>query len=223
MIRVIALLTLVAISPSTSPAKEPASYFLVIYGAESEPYRTRFTHTWATVLRLCHSDSGTPLLELNTISWMPATLKIRPLALQTEPGVNLSLDETFAWIDSIQAEVSIWGPFAISESQYVNFLRRKNMLESGQVAYRASGGTRRDLHISNCGQSFTRTSEFVGYRYQPTPSPGERGTSILVRRYLREGAIQPVTHPFDIFARELGFTRPNTTRRNAGERVPLFD
>jgi len=64
---------------------------------------------------------------------MPATLHIRQLALRTEPGVNLSLSQTYDWIASFNGRVSVWGPYEISAEQFGHYLSRKNSLDSGAV------------------------------------------------------------------------------------------
>src|SRR5260370_6055740 len=75
------------------PANE--RYYVIVFGSQSSPKRPRLTHTWITGVRATWIDGqAEPSLELQTISWMPATLRIRTLSRHTEPGVNLGMPES---------------------------------------------------------------------------------------------------------------------------------
>src|SRR5689334_15600040 len=76
-----------------TPVQADEFYFVAIFGSESVPKQVRYTHSWATFIKLsgCGSDLNTYRMEAFTISWMPATLEIRPLAPLPEKGVNLDL------------------------------------------------------------------------------------------------------------------------------------
>lgn len=205
------------------PLPTPERYYLTLYGAESSPFRIRHTHTFATFTRTAVTPSGEIPLSTDTISWMPATLNIRAFALRPETGVNLSLNETFEWISSFNGHASMWGPYEIDPDRYARFLARKADLDSGAFQYRAIGAFTRGGDVSNCGQSFARSSPIVGRKYfQPTPSPGENGTSQLAARYLRVGALQNngATYPWLIPA--IGADQYSLVARHPGERIPRF-
>jgi len=154
---------------------------------------------------------------------MPATLHIRQLALRTEPGVNLSLSQTYDWIASFNGRVSVWGPYEISAEQFGHYLSRKNSLDSGAVQYRAIGTLTRNLGVSNCGQSFSFASRHLRQQYgQPTPSPGENGTSKLVERYIRVGALDDPTTTHEWLLPLIGANDYPATHRQPGERMPYF-
>jgi len=212
-------LVLAALPFGTPIDRPPERYYLVLYGAESAPFRTRLTHTFATFVKTTPADDGSLRVEAHTVSWMPATLEIRPLAIRPEPGVNLTLAETFRWIDSFDGRVSMWGPYEIDDSMYEPTLARKAELEAGRIDYRALGGLPRDSEISNCGQSFTRASPRVGRRFQPTPAPGERGTSVLAGRYVRAGTITDPEETHDWLLPVIGVDVNRVTRREPGERI----
>src|SRR4051812_162617 len=78
-------------APTLPPAVvvvQPAErYYMVLFGAQSVPIRGRLTHTWATYVRTQVTPKGETPVAIDTISWMPKTLEIRPLALLPEPGV----------------------------------------------------------------------------------------------------------------------------------------
>ena len=69
-------------------------YYLLIWSWQGFPKRPANCHTFATVVHTADSNSGQPtIVDLHTISWLPATLTIRPTALAPEPAVNLNLKE----------------------------------------------------------------------------------------------------------------------------------
>src|SRR5260370_18835252 len=65
------------------PQQEPGErYYCLVFSAESTPKLMRFTHTWATVVRVAErEDGGPPLIDAQTISWLPAAIDIHPLDL----------------------------------------------------------------------------------------------------------------------------------------------
>src|SRR6516165_10764118 len=71
-------------------------YYVFLFGSQDRTRRPAYTHTWATAVRAVDQPAGPPVLEMNTISWMPATLEINTLSRRVEPGVNLTLDESIA-------------------------------------------------------------------------------------------------------------------------------
>lgn len=210
-------LALFALAVAAAPAFAQDRYFLVLYGAQGTPYRTSETHTWATVARV-----GPAGVRADTISWLPATLHIRPLALRTEPGVDLPLADTFAWVAGWGGRVSVWGPFEIDGERYARLVARKAELDGGAVSYRALGSfSRADPSVSNCGQSFTRPLPEVGWRYvQPTPLPGFNGTSLLAERLVRSGTIPDPGADHGWLLPLVGVDPAAVTRRQPGERVP---
>lgn len=209
-----------------SSAAEPADgerYYMTVFGAQSVPFRTRHTHTFAEFTRTVPTPTGEAVAETHTVSWLPATLRVRPLAVRPEPGVNLTLAETFAWVGSFGGRVSAWGPYQIGPDRYYPAVERKAELESGGIAYRAVGGFTRDAAVSNCGQSFSRAGPVVGRQFlQPTPLPGITGTAQLVNRYNRAGAfIDPSVRHTELLP-AIGADRYPLTPRQVGPRSPLF-
>lgn len=170
------------------------SYYITVFGTGSQSLRAKRTHTFATFSRVTETPSG-PLVENHTISWMPEILNIRPLALRPETGMNLTQEQSFQWAESHGLRTSVWGPYGITAERYEALLARQTDLESGRISYRAIGGFTKRAAVSNCGQSFTRAG-VVGHKYlQPTPLPGERGTSLLVERGFNTAPHPVVEHP----------------------------
>jgi hypothetical protein len=118
------------------PTPPGARYFILIFGSQSTPKRPRYTHTWASVVKVTGCDgAGAPRVEEHTISWLPATLDIRVLARHPEPGVNLALPATIEEMLRNDERVSVWGPYEVSIALYTRFLIQKQFLDSGTVGY----------------------------------------------------------------------------------------
>lgn len=122
----------------TAPPGE--RYFLLIFGSQTRPKRPKYTHTWATIVKVTGCDEpgtstiGVPIEE-HTISWLPASLDIRPLSFRIEPGVNLDLHATIKEMLRNDEEVAVWGPYEVGAGTYYRFQVQKGFMDSGTVGY----------------------------------------------------------------------------------------
>jgi hypothetical protein len=132
-------------------------HYLLIFGAQTHPKIPRFTHTFCTLVKVADPSPGcTGLpLEVHTISWLPATLKIKPYRLHPEPGYNLTLEETLNWTAQNNMRVSLWGPYAITERFYGRVYQEYARFESGEYLYHAIDGTRRGDIAADCIHAVT--------------------------------------------------------------------
>jgi hypothetical protein len=130
-----ALISLFVIWPRQVSAQE--RFFIIVFGAQSTPIVPNRTHTFATFARVvpCATAGTPPLVEWHTISWVPATLKLRTCAPCPEPGVNLDLNSTIEWCLGTKQRISYWGPYEIDQEMYLRFVAQKARLESGAVSY----------------------------------------------------------------------------------------
>jgi hypothetical protein len=119
----------------TTAAPPGERYFLLVFGSESRPKRAKYTHSWATMVRITECPGNLPAVESHTISWMPATLDIRPLSCRIEQGTNLALCFTIEEMLRHDEHVSVWGPYEVGPSFYHRFQVQKQFLESGRVGY----------------------------------------------------------------------------------------
>jgi hypothetical protein len=111
-------------------------YFLLIFGSQGTPKQPKYTHTWATAVKVVGCDAGTPTVaETQTISWMPATLAIQPRSFRVEQGANLELNFTIEEMLRHDERVALWGPYEVHAGLYHRFGVQKGFLESGQVGY----------------------------------------------------------------------------------------
>lgn len=151
-------------------AADGARHFLMVFGAESSPKRARYTHTWATWVKSTPQPDGTRILEVNTISWMPASLVIRPLALRGECGVNLTLQATLRDCFAKGECVAMWGPYEYDPSvapQIHEMVHRQiARLNSGCILYKCIDPDKgpRSRYLSDCIHAVTDLDP-----YQPRP------------------------------------------------------
>jgi hypothetical protein len=117
------------------PAPPGERYFILVFGSQSTPERPKYTHSWATVVKVAGCVRPAPTIEEHTISWMPASLDIRPWSFCVEPGVNLTLHFTIEEMLRNKERVSLWGPYEVGPGLFYRFRVQKAFMESGQVGY----------------------------------------------------------------------------------------
>ena len=76
-----------ASADAPAPSCPPARYYLLLFGGQGNILRPRTAHTWATYVRAQPRPDGTVGLDQFTISWLPATLYIRPWAIRSVEAV----------------------------------------------------------------------------------------------------------------------------------------
>lgn len=107
-------------------------YRLLVFTAQACPKVPRTTHSWAALVRIF----GGQIVDVQTISWMPCDLKIKPYDLTVEPGRNLTLQETIAWImGQTSLHVTLWMPLDASPEFAARFYKQKEFLDSGAMGY----------------------------------------------------------------------------------------
>lgn len=111
-------------------------YYLIIFGSQSPLKRPKYTHTWATAIKVTDPEFGLKVeVEPHTISWMPKTLDIKAWSLFVEPGVNLELKDTIELMLKSDQRISMWGPYEMRVGLFKKFLMQKEFLESGEIGY----------------------------------------------------------------------------------------
>src|SRR5262245_9420720 len=134
---------------SSADEEDRANYHVLLFASEREGNPPRFSHTWATFVKSTRKDSEKPTLdEAVTISWLPGSGVIPPLA--AVPGRNFSLPETLDWARQQNARIAAWGPIPIQKELYYLARQRKEVLESGRLAYKMIDGRVRPDRGTNC-------------------------------------------------------------------------
>lgn len=164
-------------------------YYLFIFGAQSHPKIPRYTHTFCTVVRMADPTPAciNPPLEVHTISWLPRTLIIKPYRLRPEPGHNLTLEETLNWCARNHMQVSLWGPYAITQRFYGRVYQEYVRFESGELLYRAIDPPRRDSIESDCIHAVTDIDRLDTRRTYRVLRSGDPVTRKFVRDLRDQG------------------------------------
>ena len=180
------------------PSHGEEKFYISIFGSQSTPRIPRYTHTWATFVKATGKgeDHSTYQIESFTISWLPASLKVRSFRL-AEPGVNLDLHSTFDFVLSQNQRISEWGPFQIPREFYERALERKALLEAGAIRYKAIDpnlGPRVD-YISNCIHAITDMDPQRGrFYYWELRRFGEAASHFAAHQVLRRS---PEVDPYE--------------------------
>lgn len=176
----------------SAEARSEEFYYALIFGSQSHPKLFRYTHTWVTFVRAVGvgPDPNDYAVEAHTISWLPATLDIRPLALFPEQGANLDLYQSLAAVSKDHESVTMWGPFLITGPVYERSLSVRQILESGAARYRASRMTG-NLLVSDCIQAVLAVDPIFGGDRRPPLRVGKPAGRHIARGDGPEG-VRPV-------------------------------
>jgi hypothetical protein len=169
---------------TAAPAQtEGDRYTVTLYGGHASVFRPRTGHTWAVFTHTSPAADGQPAVaETFVISWMPATLNIRPFALHPETGVNLTHDQTMAFMTSgRRPQVEAFGPFEITADRFAQGQAQKAWLESGAIKYHGLGMFGRRGDVMHCIDAVTRTDPEWERRASPSVANGVLGTFQAVR------------------------------------------
>ena len=179
----------------TDPPIPGERYYIMVFGSQSNPKVARYTHTWATVVRVNVDPVAPPVMEAHTISWMPATLDIHPWRFTVEKGVNLKLDETIHDSLGKKEHISMWGPYELRRGSYRKFLLQKIFMESGQVGYQCIdtvGEAGRTGNGCNCIHAITDMDALFDRGAYPLAYFGEAASDHMVGQYVSRVAL--ITH-----------------------------
>jgi hypothetical protein len=168
------------------PAPPGERYFVLIFASQSTPKQARYSHTWASVVKVTGCDGpGAPTVETQTISWMPASLDIRPLSFNVEKGANLELHFTIEEMLRHDERVSLWGPYEVHAGLYYRFMVQKSFMDSGRVGYQcidSIGEAARTGDGCDCIHAITDLDpQFARNRY-PLAYFGEAASRHIVRQ-----------------------------------------
>jgi hypothetical protein len=157
----------------------------MIFGSQSSPKLLRYTHTWATYVRVVGEgdDPRNYQVYQHTISWLPATLDVRVLRPFPEPGVNLDLYATLDAVARNGESVTMWGPFEMYGPVYERSLRVKSILDSGAAQYRAIS-TARNLRVSDCIHAVAAVDPVFGRGHYPLVRIGKPASRYIVRQVM---------------------------------------
>jgi hypothetical protein len=102
-----------------------------VFSAESVPYCPTRAHTFAAVVRVGAGADGSPrVLDVRSLSWLPASGVIDPFAFQAEVGRNVPLDETLRDAAGSGRRICVWGPYLVRPEFAESFRERVVRVES---------------------------------------------------------------------------------------------
>ena len=159
-------------------------YFILIFTAQSFPKIPRATHTWAVMIKA----DGCGAVIADTISWLPADLRIKPYHFAVEPGVNRSYEATISHILAQTGQrITVWGPYEATGEFYERFLAQKQRLESGAVGYQCLdfiGANALHHRGSNCVHALTPVHgvSFGDLTQQYGDDSGQFISEVILRR-----------------------------------------
>ncbi len=158
-------------------------YYVTLYGGHASVFRPHTGHTWAVYSRTSPAADGQhAVAETFAISWMPATLNIRPFAPRPETGVNLTHEQSMAFMTSGRRPwVEAFGPYEITADRYQQGVAQKALLESGAVKYHGLGFFGRRGDVMHCIDAVTRTDPLWERKATPSAANGVLGTWQAVR------------------------------------------
>lgn len=174
---------------SPGPARGGERYYSMIFGSQSSPKLLRYTHTWATFLRVVGEGDDPRGYQVyqHTISWLPASLDVRTWALAPEKGVNLDLYATLGAVLKNGENVTMWGPFEMRPEVYERSLRVKAILDSGAAEYRAIS-TARNLLVSDCIHAVAAVDPVFGRGHYPLIRVGKPASRFIARQVMTRSA-----------------------------------
>jgi len=193
-------------------AQADDSYYLIVYAAQRAPTTPRFSHTFATVVKVTErgTDRSKCKVEEHTISWIAKTKEIVLARAKSEPGANLSLRESLRLAASLDEKISMWGPFEIKKELYDRALKQIDLLESDKVQYKALDVRFRPETAINCIHAVSDLDTDEGLL--DTGAACGEVASRMVALHLRRWIIRPeTTHAWVI--KRLGLEDYAITRR----------
>ena len=193
-------------------------YYLLVFGAQTTPKIPRLTHSWATALRVIdRGPEAPPLVQEDTISWLPATCQVRPWRFWIERAKNLDLHSSLEVCLDKREYVSAWGPFEMRDGAYKQFLMQKAFLESGQIGYQAIdvvGEAAKLGTARNCVHALTDMDPLFDHQTSPIFQFGNAGSESVVRQLAQRGALVDPCRTHDWLIPVLGLDRYPLIRRS---------
>lgn len=189
------LSALAAVLLMAKPVQANVHYYMLIFGAQTQPKLPRFTHTFCTIVRVVDAFPAcpNPLIEAYTISWLPQTMRIHPYRLRAEPGHNFTLEETLRWAAQNHMHVSLWGPYAIEEDFFCRVYSEYERFERGEYLYKAIDPPRRGDVKADCIHAVTDVDQRDSRDTYFVLGSGDRVTRKFVRILHERGRLlQPL-------------------------------
>jgi hypothetical protein len=227
----------------TGPNKRDR-YFIIPFAYENRGNDPEYSHSFMTVVRVMadgkEPDTKTGLkvgthkrwkYEAFNISWIPADFMENPnlcvfsgIGARLFPkanecplsvGKNFSLEDTITIARNAKVAVGMWGPYEITRGGFDLGVRRKKLLDRGEIKYRADDRLYRKDHIAiNCFHAMASLEDLF-------PNGGIFGTGfnmwglngtarVLIEYVARANEHQALLEPVDVKRDRFGFVYAET-------------
>jgi hypothetical protein len=201
-------------------------FYVLIWASQTVPKAPNTCHSSATVVRASEDGSGKiAILEVHTISWLPATLDIRTFPRHPEPGVNLTLKESLDYARDRQQRISLWGPYECRVSFYKRFLVQKQFLETSGIGYQCVDNWGEAAQVGNgcnCIHAMTDSDPEYGRDNYPLIWFGDSASEHHAIRLRDQGSIQHPDVVHDEVLQALKLDDYTIRRRYFGDRYIDF-
>jgi hypothetical protein len=174
---------------AAQPATAGERYYVIFFGSESFPKRLELTHTWGTYLKVVGEgpDPANYQISAFTISFLPATLKVRVFAPHPEPAVNLDLYATLDYVLGNGELVDVWAPMEISGELYGRALHQFGRLMRGEALYKAIDPPNDDVY--DCIHANSAIDPKFGQFHYPLIRVGKPATAYIVKQLGMRGLL----------------------------------
>jgi hypothetical protein len=185
------------------PARSQDVYYLLVFSSQRPLSGPNYSHSFATFVRAGCGTPGSPIVVKNafSISWLPANMEIRSLALLPECGRNFDLYTTLRFARDTCQRVSLWGPYQIDPDLYRRAADQFARLQSGQILYKADDVAYGNDCVSNCIHAVGSITGGPRLRVLP-PGWGDTASYFIVLEFM-PWIIDP-DHTHDWVASALG-------------------
>lgn len=214
----------VALAQTPPPPNQ--RHYLLLFGSEAGcPKKPELTHTWATLVTATDRPGcPDPHLDVETISWLPANLHIRPDSKEVEPGKNFDLETTLNESVRTNQEIAVWGPFEVWHGFAHRFRVQKEFLESGRVGYQcidSRGEAARMGNGHNCIHAVTDMDPLFGRGRYALIFYGQSATRNFLGRVMRAPEVIAPRTTHDWIVPKIGLDRyPIVRREYRGPSLP---
>jgi hypothetical protein len=189
-----------------------AEDYLLVFSAESVPYKPTHAHTFAAVVRVSAAGDGpTRVLDVCSLSWLPTGGTVHAFAIRSEVGRNVPLEETLQDATASHQRICLWGPYRVCPEFSQLFRDRVAKVES---SFRYRGACFLSTKsVCDCTRSL---EEMVGQRrFIGAFGYGAASASVVVRLF-EPWMIDPCqTHPW--VATLIGLDKYPLVRRVHGD------
>jgi hypothetical protein len=186
-------------------------YYVIVFGSQSPLKRPKYTHTWATFIKVTDPEFGLKVdVEPSTISWMPKTLDIKAWNLTVEPGVNLELIETVELMLKSEQRVSMWGPYEMRPGLYKKLMIQKDFLERSGIGYQCVdtyGEAARKRNGCDCIHAITDADNEFDRRHYHLRRYGETASEFIVQQCFERGLLIKPERTHDWLIPKLGLDK----------------